>query len=61
MSENVSEYKTVKEVAMFLRVQPVTIRRWLKIGELTGVKSPAGWIISNDDIQGWLDHHRERR
>lgn len=52
---------TVKEVAITLRVQPTTIRSWLKSGELTGTKTPAGWRISDNDVQGWLDFHRERR
>ncbi len=56
-----SEFKTVKEVAIALRVQPTTIRTWLKTGELTGLKTSAGWRISDEDVEGWLNFHRERR
>lgn len=52
---------TTAEVALQLRVKPITIRRWLDRGEMTGIKTPAGWRISKDDVDSWLNHHRERR
>ncbi len=55
------ELMTTAEVALQLRVKPITIRRWLDRGEMTGVKTPAGWRISKDDVDSWLNHHRERR
>lgn len=59
--EKMSDLKTVPEVSEILRVQPATVRSWLRSGELTGIKTPAGWRISNDDIQNWKDFYRERR
>ena len=56
-----NELMTTAEVALQLRVKPITIRRWLDRGEMTGVKTPAGWRISKDDVDSWLNHHRERR
>ena len=56
-----NEFMTTAEVALQLRVKPITIRRWLDRGEMTGVKTPAGWRISKDDVDSWLIQHRERR
>jgi excisionase family DNA binding protein len=52
---------TTTEVALKLRVKPITVRRWLYRGEMTGIKTPAGWRISKDDFDSWLNNHRERR
>ena len=58
-SNNV-ELLTVAEVAERLKVQPLTIRRWLKSGELAGIQlgDRAGWRISEDDLGRFLDQRR---
>lgn len=52
---------TTTDVALYLKVKPITIRRWLERGEMTGVKTPAGWRVSKEDVENWLNYHRERR
>jgi len=54
------ELLTVEEVADRLKVLPITIRRWLARGEITGFKTPAGWRFEEKDIQSWIDNHRTK-
>lgn len=49
---------TVEETAAVLRVSSETIRRWLRKGELTGANTPAGWRITQADIDAWLAKYR---
>lgn len=56
------EVMTTLDVAELLDVTPVTVRRWLVSGELTGAKIPgAGWRLTPDDLKAWLDKHRNLR
>jgi excisionase family DNA binding protein len=50
-------YLTVAEVAERLKVYPGTVKRWLRDGKLVGVSlgDRAGWRISEDDLQRFLD------
>jgi excisionase family DNA binding protein len=54
------ELLTVSEVAERLRVTPLTIRRWLKSGDLVGIQlgDRAGWRISQDDLNNFLKRRR---
>ena len=47
---------TVNEVAERLRVTPLTVRRWLKSGELVGIQlgDRAGWRIDPDDLARFI-------
>jgi excisionase family DNA binding protein len=57
------ELLTVAEVAERLRVQPLTVRRWLKSGDLVGVQlgDRAGWRIAEEDLRAFLDERRSGR
>ena len=48
---------TPEEVAEILKVKPETIRRWLRRGELSGSCTPAGWRITRENVQSWLDKY----
>lgn len=51
---------TVEQVAEQLQVTTETVRRWLRAGELQGVRLPArnaGWRISRKALNEWLDAH----
>lgn len=50
---------TVDEAAELLAVHPQTIRKWLRSGELTGSDTPAGWRMTPDDIERWMEKHRK--
>ena len=54
------EYLTVADVAERLKVQPLTVRRWLKSGDLAGIQlgDRAGWRITEDDLASFLDQRR---
>jgi excisionase family DNA binding protein len=54
---------TVTEAAERLRLNPETIRRWLRDGRLSGVwlgSDKAGWRISERDLDAFL-HRSQRR
>jgi excisionase family DNA binding protein len=50
---------TVDEVARRLGVTAETVRRWLRSGELRGVRfaRKAGWRIRESDLQAYLAAH----
>ena len=50
---------TVSEAADRLRLNPETIRRWLRDGRLSGLwlgSDKAGWRISERDLDAFLRH-----
>ena len=54
---------TVAEAAERLRLNPETIRRWLRDERLNGVwlgSDKAGWRISESDLDAFLRHSRRR-
>ena len=54
------EVMTTMDVAELLDVTPVTVRRWLVSGELTGAKIPgAGWRLTADDVLAFVNKHRK--
>ena len=58
-----TEYLTVSEVAERLKVQPLTVRRWLNSGALTGIQlgDRAGWRITEEDLRDFLETRTSRR
>ena len=58
-----TEYLTVSEIAERLKVQPLTVRRWLNNGALTGIQlgDRAGWRITEDDLREFLEARTSRR
>lgn len=55
-----SKLLTVNEVAEWLRVDPDTIRRWLRSGALTGVKVGGLWRVEHDEVLTLLEEGMER-
>lgn len=54
------EYLTVEDVAARLAVPPEMVRRWLRVKELRGIRlGNAGYRITEDDLQAFLQLHRE--
>ncbi len=58
-----TEYLTVSEIAERLKVQPLTVRRWLNSGDLVGIQlgDRAGWRITEDDLRAFLDSRKRRQ
>lgn len=54
------QYRTVREVADLLKVNEVTVRRWIKDGELRAIDIGKGWRIGPDDLDAFLDDHATR-
>lgn len=54
------QYQTVKEVADLLRVSEVTVRRWIKDGELRAIDIGKGWRIGSQDLDAFLEGHATR-
>jgi excisionase family DNA binding protein len=51
---------TVKQVAERLQVTPLTVRRWLKRGELTGIviSDRGGWRIDPESVEQFIARRR---
>lgn len=54
------QYQTVKEIADLLKVSEVTVRRWIKDGELRAIEVGKGWRISSQDLDAFLESHATR-
>ena len=55
MFENLPDIVTLRELADFLKVNNMTIRRALLSGELKGFKVARDWRIEKKAILQWLD------
>lgn len=56
-----NEYLTPEEVATKLQVHIDTIRRWLRTGELSGMKiGKRQWRIRKTDIERYLSDQRSQ-
>lgn len=54
------QYQTVKDVADLLKVNEVTVRRWIKDGKLRAIDIGKGWRIGSDDLDAFLEGHATR-
>ena len=45
---------TPDEAAKVLKVHPSTLRRWLAAGTFKAARTPAGWRISEQDVERFL-------
>jgi len=56
------EWLTVQDIADHLRMNPATIRKWLREGRLRGVNfgGPAGWRIRRDDVERFIREYEAR-
>ena len=60
MSE--SKLLTVREVAAKLRVSEYTVREWLRMGRLKGIKpggAKAGWRVTEDELAWFLEQAKK--
>ena len=53
-----SQFMTVKEVAEYLRLAPITIYRLAEKKDLPGMKAGSKWRFIREEIDRWL---RDRR
>lgn len=56
---------TPEEVAERLKVKPYTVREWLRLGKLKGIKLPTGrrvvWRVRPSDLEAFLAAGAEER
>ena len=49
---------TVEEASAKLKIAPKTLRDWLRIGKLSGVKLGKRWLIREQDLEAAIQAHR---
>jgi excisionase family DNA binding protein len=54
------ELSTVKQVADFLQVHEMTVRRAIKSGELKGLKVGKNWRIEKQNLNKWLEEQNKQ-
>ena len=52
---------TVEEVAAMLKVTPFTVRRWLKEGQIRGIKFGKLWRICESDLDVFLEARKTKK
>ena len=52
---------TVKDVADYLDVHPMTIYKYVKKGKIPAFKIGANWRIRKDSIQRWMEENEKQR
>ena len=50
-----SDVMTLKEVAVFLKVKPVTIYKLLSLKKIPGIKIMGAWRFKKELIDEWID------
>ncbi len=51
-----SDYLTIKEVAVMLKVKPVTVYKLLSLSMIPGVKVSGCWRFNKSSIHDWIDN-----
>jgi excisionase family DNA binding protein len=53
----VDEWLTTNEVAALLKVNPETVKRWLRGGQMRGslLSDRAGWRVARSEVQRFMD------
>ena len=52
---------TLEQVADQLKVSIFAIRRWIHQGILPAYRVGRGWRVGRDDLDKWLETHRQAR
>jgi excisionase family DNA binding protein len=59
-AEELEELLTVEEVARVARVLPPAVRRWLRSGQLRGLKVGPTWRVTRGELVRFLNRGEER-
>jgi len=51
---------TVKEIAEYLGVHPMTIYKYVQHGKIPAFKIGASWRIRRDSIKKWMDENEHK-
>lgn len=55
------EWLTTEEISEALKVEPRTVRRWLRSGELRGINfgGKTGWRVRRQDLDAYIEQQFE--
>ena len=59
--EKKSRLLTPEEAAERLNVSPVTIRNWLRMGKLNGVKVSVLWRVREEDLEDFIQIRKKEK
>lgn len=59
MDTDLEQFYTTSEVASKLKVHVETVKRWLRNGDMEGIRIGGRWRISEDAVQKFIDTHKE--
>ncbi len=51
---------TVKDIASYLDVHPMTIYKYVKEGRIPAFKVGASWRIRRDSIRKWMEENEQK-
>lgn len=51
---------TIKDVAEYLSVHPMTIYKYVKEGRIPAFKIGVNWRIREDSIQKWIEENEQK-
>lgn len=60
MKQELSEIMTVKEVASYLKMKPVTIYKLAKQGKIPAFRVASFWRFKKDLIDKWLNEETKK-
>lgn len=52
---------TVKEIAEYMDMHPMTIYKYVKAGKIPAFKIGASWRIKRDTMQKWIKESEQQR
>lgn len=55
------EVMTIKDVAHFLDVHPMTVYKYVKGGKIPAFKVGANWRIRRNSIRKWIDENEQQQ
>ncbi len=55
------EVMTVKDIAEYMDIHPMTIYKYVKEGEIPAFKIGSNWRIRRDSIQKWMKDNEQQR
>lgn len=53
------KYLSVKDLAMMFGVEELTVRMWIKAGEITGTKIGQKWFFRQEDIDQLFTENKQ--
>lgn len=53
-------FMLVREVAELLKVGEVTVRHWIRAGDLRAIDLGREWRVASDDLDEFIDRHANR-